>query len=379
MAIRVVIADDVAEMREMIVKMLDSSEMEFDIVGICNNGREAVDLLTHKTADIVLMDINMPVMNGLEATQIICDEHPNVNVIIMSVQHESEYLKKAMLAGAKAYIMKPVDMDELYDTIKTTYTRYANMEKASPVKELKHEARVIAFFSAKGGVGKSFVALNSALMIHEKMNKRVLLVDLDLQFGDISLMMNKQSELTIKEMFDDSPINNYDDILPFLYKHKEGCHMLFAPKDPESAEYISKDQVKQILEIVKRYYDVIIIDTGVNYNEITLNALDLSDKIVIVTNLEVTGLKNTKQSLKVMQSLNYDANKLKLVVNMTLDKFGVTKANVQKAFAYEILAFLPEDIKLVRNSINTGVPVVASKSSSLYKPLFNICDALLKG
>ena len=379
MAIRVVIADDVAEMREMIVKMLDSSEMEFDIVGICNNGREAVDLLTHKTADIVLMDINMPVMNGLEATQIICDEHPNVNVIIMSVQHESEYLKKAMLAGAKAYIMKPVDMDELYDTIKTTYTRYANMEKASPVKELKHEARVIAFFSAKGGVGKSFVALNSALMIHEKMNKRVLLVDLDLQFGDISLMMNKQSELTIKEMFDDSPINNYDDILPFLYKHKEGCHMLFAPKDPESAEYISKDQVKQILETVKRYYDVIIIDTGVNYNEITLNALDLSDKIVIVTNLEVTGLKNTKQSLKVMQSLNYDANKLKLVVNMTLDKFGVTKANVQKAFAYEILAFLPEDIKLVRNSINTGVPVVASKSSSLYKPLFNICDALLKG
>ena len=379
MAIRVVIADDVAEMREMIVKMLDSSEMEFDIVGICNNGREAVDLLTHKTADIVLMDINMPVMNGLEATQIICDEHPNVNVIIMSVQHESEYLKKAMLAGAKAYIMKPVDMDELYDTIKTTYTRYANMEKASPVKELKHEARVIAFFSAKGGVGKSFVALNSALMIHEKMNKRVLLVDLDLQFGDISLMMNKQSELTIKEMFDDSPINNYDDILPFLYKHKEGCHMLFAPKDPESAEYISKDQVKQILETVKRYYDVIIIDTGVNYNEITLNALDLSDKIVIVTNLEVTGLKNTKQSLKVMQSLNYDANKLKLVVNMTLDKFGVTKANVQKAFAYEILAFLPEDIKLVRNSINTGVPVVASKSSSLYKPLFNVCDALLKG
>lgn len=379
MAIRVVIADDVAEMREMIEKMLNSSGLDFEIVGICNNGREVVDLLKHKTADVVLMDINMPIMNGLEATQIISDEHPYVNVIIMSVQHESEYLKKAMLAGAKAYIMKPVDMDELIDTIKTTYMRYVNTERPSPAKELKHDAKVIAFFSAKGGVGKSFIALNSALMIHEKMNKRVLLVDLDLQFGDISLMMNKQSELTIKEMFDDSPINSYDDILPFLYKHKDGCHMLFAPKDPESAEYISKDQVKQILEIVKRYYDVIVIDTGVNYNEITLNALDLSDKIIIVTNLEVTGLKNTKQSLKVMQSLNYDSDKLKLVVNMTLDKFGVTKANVQKAFAYDILAFFPEDVKLVRNSINTGIPIVASKSSSFYKPLFNLCDTLLKG
>lgn len=378
MAIKIIIADDVQEMREMIQKMLASSDMEFELVGLCENGLEVVELLKKKKADVVLMDINMPIMNGLEATQAVCDAHPNVRVIMMSVQQESEYLKKAMLAGAKAYIMKPVDMDELLDTIKTTYTRYQMQEQPSRESVQIHEAKVISFFSAKGGVGKSLLALNSAMLIHEKLGKKVLLVDLDLQFGDIALMMNKQNELTIKEMFDDSPIQSYEDILPFLHKYKESCHMLFAPKDPESAEYISKDQVKLILELAKRHYDVIVIDTGVNYSEITLNALDVSDHVIIVTNLEVTGLKNTKMSLKVMQSLNYDNNKVKILVNMTYDKFGVTKANVQKTFTYDVLAYLPEDIKIVRSSINTGIPFVTYKGSSLYKPLLAVCQSLVK-
>ena len=154
--------------------------------------------------------------------------------------------------------------------------------------------------------------------------------------------------------------------------------MLFAPKDPESAEYISKDQVNEVIELLKKHYDIIIIDTGVNYDEVTLNALDHSDRVIIVTNLEVTGLKNTKLSLRVMQSLNYDHQKVKILVNMTNDKFGVTKANVQKAFNYDVIGYLPEDIKLVRNATNTGIPLAQVKNASLIKPLLTICQTLIK-
>lgn len=377
MAIKIIIVDDVLEMREMIVKMLSTSSLDYELIGLCENGEEAIELMKKTRADIILMDINMPVMNGLEATQMIVEQFPQARVIMMSVQHESEYLKKAMLAGAKAYIMKPVDMDELIETITTTYERHQYLEKAPASDNQTHEAQVISFFSAKGGVGKSVLALNSSLIIHEKFNKKILLIDLDLQFGDIALMVNKQNELTIKEMFDDSPITNIDDMKPYLYKFKDNFDMLFAPKDPESAEYISNEQIKSILEILKKHYDIIIIDTGVNYSEVTLNALDLSDLILIVTNLEVTGLKNTKLSLRVMQSLNYDEDKVKLVVNMAHDKFGVTKANVQKAFTFEVLGYIPEDIKLVRNSINTGIPTIASKNSSLFKPLLGVCQSII--
>ncbi len=378
MAIKIIVADDVQEMREMIDKMLRTSQLDYELIGLCENGQEAIELMKKKRADIVLMDINMPVLNGLEATEIIAELFPQTRVIMMSVQHESEYLKKAMLAGAKAYIMKPVDMDELVDTIQTTFDKYQHLDR-SPVRASESkEAQVISFFSAKGGVGKSMLALNSSLIIHEKFNKKVLLMDLDLQFGDIALMVNRQNELTIKEMFDDSPITSIEAMKPYLFKYKENCDMLFAPKDPEAAEYISNEQIKSILFILKKHYDVIIIDTGVNYDEVTLNALDFSDQIIVVSNLEVTGLKNTKLSLRVMQTLNYDASKVKLLINMSQDKFGVTKANVQKAFTYDVLGYIPEDIKLVRQAINTGVPSISLKNSSLYKPLLAVCQSIIK-
>jgi pilus assembly protein CpaE len=378
MAIKIIVADDVQEMREMISKMLMTSSLDYELIGMCENGYEALELMKKKRADIVLMDINMPVMNGLEATQMIADLFPQTRVIMMSVQHESEYLKKAMLAGAKAYIMKPVDMDELIDTISSTYDRYHYLDVVPTSSKTEHKAQIVSFFSAKGGVGKSMLALNTSLIMHEKFNKKVLLMDLDLQFGDIALMVNKQNEMTIKEMFDDSPITTIEDMKPYLFKYKDNCDMLFAPKDPESAEYISKEQIKSILEILKKHYDIIIIDTGVNYDEVTLNALDLSDQVIIVSSLEVTGLKNTKLSLRVMQSLNYDSSKVKLLINMAQDKYGVTKANVQKAFTFEVIGYVPEDVKLVRNSVNTGVPLTTTKNNSLYKPLLSVCQAIIK-
>ncbi len=376
MPIKIIIADDVKDMREMIVKMLGASRLEYEIVATCENGVEVLDTLKHKKADIVLMDINMPEMNGLEATEVISGLYPHVQVIMMSVQHETEYLKKAMLAGAKAYVMKPVDMVELIETIETTFERAKLLTPVSVSNEKVYDAKIISFFSAKGGVGNTSVALNAGITFHEMFNKKVLIVDLDLRFGDIALMMNRQNETTIKELMDDSPIEEFADVSSYLFSYAEGLDFLFAPKDPESAEYISKDRVHKFLELAKRHYEIIIIDTGVNFDEVTLVALDLSEKVVIVSNQEVTGIKNTKVCLKVMQTLNYDYSKIKLLINMSDDRFGISKGNVQKAFEYEILGFVPEDSKLVRNAINTGIPFALTKNS-LKKPLKALCDALL--
>lgn len=377
MAIRIIVADDVEEMREMIAKMLSTSDLEHEIIAMCATGQEVLNTLESSQADIVLMDINMPEMNGLEATEIICRNAVHPSVIMMSVQHESEYLKKAMLAGAKAYIMKPVDMDELVETIQTTYDRNKQNLIKPVVDDKLYSAKIISFFSSKGGVGNTFIAVNTGLIISEKFNKKVLVVDLDLQFGDVSLMLNKQSELTIKELFDDSPISRYEDVRPYLYSYSKNCDMLFAPRDPESAEYISKDQVKQLIELLKEHYDYVIIDTGVNYNDITLNALDQSDKVILVSGMEVTSLKNTKMSLKVMQSLNYNAEKVKLLITQVNEKFGVTKNNVQKAFDYEIYGFVSEESKIVKNAINTGIPLVKGKSNPVLKQLESVCQKIM--
>ena len=376
MAIKIIVADDVSEMREMVVKMLEMSTLDHEIVGSCENGEEVLRLLDKKRADIVLMDINMPVMNGLEATEQITSKFPAVGVVIMSVQHESEYLKKAMFAGAKAYIMKPIDMDELVETIQTTYSRSRATikEKQETLPEI--EGKVLSFFSAKGGVGNSFVALNTAITLASRYSKKVVFLDMDLRFGDIALMLNRQNDLTLQNLLDDADLSDMEGIKPYVFHMKEGLDVIFAPKSPEAAEYIAKERIEVLISFLKDHYHYVVVDLGVNFEEITLSVLDASDRVYVVSNQEVTGLKDTKICLKVMETLNYDAEKVKLIINMSEDRYGVTKTTVQKAFDYEIIGYLPEDIKLVRTSINTGIPLALSKNA-FTKPFLTLCKHIV--
>ena len=373
MAIKIIIADDVSEMRDMVEKMLEMSTLDYELIGSCENGEEVLKLLEKNRADLVLMDINMPVMNGLEATEQISSKHPTVSVVIMSVQHESEYLKKAMFAGAKAYIMKPIDMDELTETVNSTYLKNRVKVKES---QPEIEGKVLSFYSAKGGVGNSFVALNAAITRASKFGKKVLLIDMDLRFGDLALMLNRQSDLTIQNLLDDGDLEDEEGIKPYVFHMKEGLDVLFAPKSPEAAEYISKERVEALLRFSRAHYHFVLMDLGVNFDEITLAALDVSDKIYVVSNQEVTGLKDTKICLKVMETLNYDSEKVKLIVNLSEDRYGVTKTTVQKAFDYEIIGYLPEDIKCARSSINTGIPVALSKNA-FTKPFISLCKHMI--
>lgn len=124
--IKVFIVDDTKETIDLVKKVLQIEQDKFEIIGEASNGEEALELIPALDPDIVLMDINMPVMNGLEATEKITTEHPSIAVIIMSVQGENEYLRKAMLCGAKEYIVKPFNYNTLLETIVATHGK--NME-----------------------------------------------------------------------------------------------------------------------------------------------------------------------------------------------------------------------------------------------------------
>ncbi len=371
MAIKLIIADDMPEMRETIVNMLSLTDNDYDIVACCENGEQVLKVLAREVVDMVLMDINMPVMNGLEATEAITNLYPLVSVVMMSVQHESEYLKKAMFAGAKAYIMKPIDIDELTQTINTTFDRSKVMVNHSntPVKK----GKIFSFYSGKGGVGQTVIALNTAMLLAKEQKLKVLLLDLDMRYGDIALLLNRQSDLTLQDMLADASPEAYT-----TYAHEiiEGCEVVFAPKSPEAAEYILKEAVLAYLDFAQTKYDYIFVDLGVNYDDVTLSVLDISHKILLVSSQEVTALKDTKLCLKILQTLNHDVQKIKLIINMSDQKHGVAKTTVEKAFDIETLGFIPDEPKAVRVSINTGEPLALHKSQ-LHKPLLQLCRKMI--
>lgn len=355
--IKILIADDIEETRAVIKKILGLKKESIEVVGEADNGEMVLNLIPKLNPDVVLMDINMPILNGLEATEKITMEYPSVMVIIMSVQAESEYLKKAMFHGAKEYIIKPFHYDTLIETITTTYEKYKERQgKFTEKVEKIREGKIISFFSSKGGVGKSVLALNTALVFSKKEDKKILLIDLDLQFGDISMMVNQYNQKNIFHAVEDGQIESYEKIKQYLYQYNDNLHILFAPDKPEVAEYIAKENVESIVKAVKNQYDLIIVDTGINFSDNTLCMLDLSEKILLVSTTEIVALKNTKLGLKVMESLGYEKNKVKLVVNRFNSSYGINKREVEEAFKDHNCVIIPEEEKVVITSVNKGQP-----------------------
>lgn len=355
--IKILIADDIEETRSVIKKILSLKKESIEVVGEAENGQEVLKLIPKLKPDVVLMDINMPVLNGLEATERITMDYPYVMVIIMSVQAESEYLKKAMFHGAKEYIIKPFHYDALIETITTTYEKYKERQvKFTEDSESEKEGKVLSFFSSKGGVGKSVLSLNTAIVLSKEEDKKVLVIDMDLQFGDISMLVNQYNQKNIFHAMEDDQIESYEKMKSYLYKHNNNLDILFAPDKPESAEYIAKENIEKIIKSIKNQYDVIIVDTGINFNDNTLYILDISEKIFLVSTTEIVALKNTKLGLKVMESLGYDKNKVKLVINRFNSSYGISKKEVEEAFKDNIFAVIPDDERVVITSINKGQP-----------------------
>ncbi|RMD00363.1 response regulator [Clostridium autoethanogenum] len=380
--IRVLIADDIEETRNVIKKILKLDKENIEVVGEADNGEEVFKIIPKVKPDVVLMDINMPVLNGLEATEKITMEYPSVMVIIMSVQAESEYLKKAMFHGAKEYIIKPFNYNTLIETITTTYEKCRERQvKLTGSAEKVRDAKIIAFFSSKGGVGKSVLAVNTAIVLSKESHKKVLLMDMDLQFGDISMLVNKYNEKTILDAVEDGQIDSYENIKPYLYKYNDNLDIFFAPQKPEAAEYITKEAIEKIMKDVRKEYDVIIVDTGINFNDSTLYILDMAQKILMVSTMEIIALKNTKLGLKVMESVGYDKDKVKLVINRFNVKYGINKKEVEEAFKDSVFAFIPDEEKTVIASVNKGIPLCHDDKYyklKVGKALDEMCKSLIE-
>jgi len=212
--IRILIVDDIPETRENLKKLL-YFESDIEVVGAATSGEEGIELAKQCQPHVVLMDINMPGMDGITASEAITQEVPFAQVIMMSVQSEADYLRRAMLAGARDFLTKPFTSDELISTIRRVHEMAASRRMAMPVPQVAGPGigvvpagpppqlgKIITVFSSKGGVGCSMIAVNLALALKKltEPDGKVALVDASLQFGDIGVMLNLQPTRSVADL-----------------------------------------------------------------------------------------------------------------------------------------------------------------------------------
>lgn len=371
--IRVLIVDDIVESRDNVAKLL-RFEPDVAIVGTAEGGQEGMDLAFQLEPDIVLMDINMPGIDGITATTRINSRLPNTSVIMMSVQNEPDYLRRSMLAGAREFLSKPFSLDELVESIRHVHQLAQSSRRvvadhtvhsASSSGGRSKRAQIVSVFSLKGGVGRSTVAVNLAVALRNASPDRdVILLDGNLLYGDIGVMMNVTDNKTIADIVRNFSTLDRDLVSDILVTHSSGVKVLLAPPDPQAGEQVTAEHMRQILAHLQNMADYIVIDTRPSFDEVTLSLLDHASTILLLLTLELTAIKGAKQYLELSDLLGYDSEKIQLVLNRANILSGIAIADIAGSLKGTIIGKLPDEPAAVLRAINEGVPLMQSAPNS---------------
>ena len=426
--IQVLIVDDISTTLDNLRKLL-AFEEDIEVVGTAGTGREAVAEAKRLHPDVVLMDVNMPEMDGIQATEIMASETPESPVIIMSVQGERDYLRRAMQSGAREFLIKPFSGNELVASVrrvhqleqrKETYSRAAvatpapappeappvearpaplSVEappeavaaaeappvetadaeappaeapvEAEPEREaaLPNEATAapaqvygeqVVFYGGKGGVGTSVLATNLACVLAQETGARVALVDFDLQFGDVGVLLNLPQTQSISDLVDAIDIVDQDFIGDVMSTGPAGVRVLPAATSPELADLVTAEHVQKILGLLRTMFDFVVVDTSSHLGDITLAALDTASSVILVTAPSITSVKNAKLALRLMESISIPISAITLVLNRCEAHTEFNNDSIESHLKFPITIQVPHDPRTVVNSINRGDPFVVN-------------------
>jgi pilus assembly protein CpaE len=377
---KVLVVDDIAETRENIKRML-SFEQAIEVIGVARTGREAIEQAVALKPDVIIMDINMPDMDGIQATTEVKRKLPFIQVVILSVQSDPSYMRRAMLSGARDFLTKPPMIDELTEAIKRAGAmaheekKKATSFSAAPTEpgmqatpqQAPPKGKVIGVYSPKGGAGRTTIAVNLAIALREG-STRVALIDGNLQFGDVAVFLNEQGKNTILDLAPRSKELDPDIVQEVMLTHKaSGIDVLAAPDRPDFNVYgkVSGEAFQELLEYLRRLYDFIVVDTSSLLDQIWAATMDAAQLILLVVTQDIPSIKHTSAYLKMAESEGIKREKFFVVMNKYDKRINIAPERVGEILRAPVAATIPFDDKFVSNAINSGKPFMMDKKTEV--------------
>jgi pilus assembly protein CpaE len=359
------------------VRQALSSHPDIEIVGTAVEPAKAQDKLAASGAQVVLHGsargdrLPAPDVDAIrQATA--------APLMLVTSGNASGLLSEALSAGVADVVLLPQLTDALVFSIRKT-TQLVHQRAISPVASLRasSEGKIITVFSPKGGVGKSVIACGLATQLARKCERRALLLDLDLQFGDAAIMMGIEPEKTIYDLVMTTGELDTEKLAGYVTTHPSGVDLVPAPVRPEDAELVAEERVARLLDVAKESYDAIVVDTPAFFQATTLATLDRTERLLLIASLDIPTVKNVKLTLQTLNLLHYPKDRIHLVLNRAGGKGELKRGEVEKALDLKVSFELPND-REVGVAVNRGVPVpLSAPRCGVSKTLSEMASALI--
>lgn len=350
---------DTDERSRATIKGLLASMPFAAVVGDAPDIKRGLKLVKQLKPDLVIMELS-PVKDALEAAEKIKTEHPRTSVFVAASDPGAEVILMAMRAGASEFLSRPVNGTDLGAGLKKLAARLDRDAAAA-----RESGKIVTVFSNKGGVGATTIVTNLAVSLAQETGQKVVIADLDLELGDVTMFLNMKPRYSITDVVSQGSRIESSSVHSALAKHESEVFVLGEPARPEDADGITPEQVGKILNNLRQMFSYVIVDTSHTFEERTLEVLDVSDLILLVVLLDLPNIRNVQRCLDVFNRLpGYDSEKVKLLVNRYLPDLQIGIPQVEQTLKTEVYWKIPNDYGRVINSVNSGTPLVSMDGES---------------
>ena len=329
---------------------------------------------------VLVLGPSFAVGSDLASVEQLLNARREVGAIMVTTQLTTELLQQALRSGVKDVLQAPIEPAQLAEAVSRAAASLTYVAPAAPadtpfVAEDGELGQVITVFSTKGGAGKSVIASNLAVILAIRSEKPVVLIDADLQFGDIAVMLKLSPQHTIVDAVSALDRLDVGFLGNLLAEHgPSGLLVLPAPLEPAFADQIGAAEMVRIVEILRSFCSFVVIDTPAYFNDVVLGLIEISDDVLLVAGMDIPNIKNVKIGLQTLRLLNTPMEKLRLVLNRANSKVKLDVGEVERTLGVQADALIPSDV-VVPQSVNKGEAVVlTAPKSSVSKALEEMAD-----
>jgi pilus assembly protein CpaE len=326
------------------------------------NAAEAADYLSRYPTTVAVLDAELPNGGAFEAYKELHKEPAIPTLMVVPPEQYRTFLLDPLRGENDECVAKPVKSEELVFRLKALMLRAGYRPPAGPIavddesSEFERLGKLVTVFHAKGGVGASTIATNLAVGLARFKKLRTLIVDADLWFGDLGVLMNLASGHSLFDRWTGEDFETTD-LLKALVQHASGAHVLLRPEDPSVVERLDAARVGRAIAAYRSRFDVVIVDAPPNLGEATLQLLDLSQQVFLVTTPEITAGHNSARFLRIAEAIGYTD---KIITILNRANAGVRMELMQEHLQVSISVTLPSVGRLVVDSANQGVPLLST-------------------